>query len=884
MRVLVPRFDTYGDLVLLQGLLAALASREPGAEIHLLVRKPYIDLAPLMPDGIRWHATEMAPRYAAPRPLYDSDDVMPLLREPWDLVLLTTFNRSWAEDGMAGHLTSRGVRTVAVVAPDVKDSLPAGVERVVVAETTHETEKYQKLYAHLYADAGPIPRPELRVPPAQGEAADAILAANGLRAGAYVVCVPGGGMNNDLKVWPTARFAECIARLEREHGRRCLILGHESETREVESAGRQAADCGASPVAWIGAGGQIGLAAALIAKAEFYFGNDTGPMHFAQSLGVPAVAVYGGGNWPRFTPTGTAVVCVSKWPCFGCGWNCLFGDAPCVADVTVEQVWEGVEKAVRGQTGPGLTVLERPDPTQPTLYSIGSAATRFRRISNELLETSQYKAEALVLRQESARYATEAESAKQENRRISSSIAFVSEQIAGTAERLRSNLQRLADTQSELFRLEEQLEAANARVSALESELAERDARVESLEGETRGIRAQNEELRGRADLVLQQLRDDPFAWLVASRSKPVSACVWTKPPETGKVSVVIPVYNGAGFIERCLGSVFRQEEFGGQLEVILCDDGSSDGSLELARTAASSAPIPVQVVTHREQANRGVSATRNRAMEASSGEFIALLDVDDTWHPRKLAEQIAYLREHPEIPGVCSYGHNRNLQGELVKGWNNSNLAGDYREVPPPEDFSAPYDYGQLLRGDPIVNSTVVLRRSAVERVGGYADVMAHQAEDWLLFQKIALEGPIHLIPQPLIDYTVHEGSYTTRYQRDGLAFGAKLETLYQLLHWLLQQPERRAIAEWTYRRHMPTLLAGLGRAHLLLEEYYRKHHGHTQGLEQFESHLCGVYQRLKDLEAYQQNIESQFDMLRRIPGFVTAYRLATGLGRGQG
>jgi hypothetical protein len=67
------------------------------------------------------------------------------------------------------------------------------------------------------------------------------------------------------------------------------------------------------------------------------------------------------------------------------------------------------------------------------------------------------------------------------------------------------------------------------------------------------------------------------------------------------------------------------------------------------------------------------------------------------------------------------------------------------------------PYTFEEMIKGDPVVNSTLLIRRDAVSRAGGYPDVMAHQAEDWLLLTKLSLEAPIVLLKEKLIDYTVH-------------------------------------------------------------------------------------------------------------------------------
>ena len=90
------------------------------------------------------------------------------------------------------------------------------------------------------------------------------------------------------------------------------------------------------------------------------------------------------------------------------------------------------------------------------------------------------------------------------------------------------------------------------------------------------------------------------------------------------RISVIIPLYNKVREIERTLRSVLRQSVL--PLEVIVVDDGSTDGSAEVVESLGS--PI-VKLI---KQKNAGVSAARNRAMELAQGEWVALLDGDDWW------------------------------------------------------------------------------------------------------------------------------------------------------------------------------------------------------------------------------------------------------------
>lgn len=106
-------------------------------------------------------------------------------------------------------------------------------------------------------------------------------------------------------------------------------------------------------------------------------------------------------------------------------------------------------------------------------------------------------------------------------------------------------------------------------------------------------------------------------------------------------ISVIIPTYNRAGLLPRAIGSVLSQTSPADELIVV--DDGSSDNTAEILAAYGGQ----LQVI---RQKNRGVSAARNTGIERAKGEWIALLDSDDAWLPRKLENQRAYIRSNPGI------------------------------------------------------------------------------------------------------------------------------------------------------------------------------------------------------------------------------------------
>jgi glycosyltransferase involved in cell wall biosynthesis len=109
-------------------------------------------------------------------------------------------------------------------------------------------------------------------------------------------------------------------------------------------------------------------------------------------------------------------------------------------------------------------------------------------------------------------------------------------------------------------------------------------------------------------------------------------------------VSVVIPVHNGQRFLAEAIDSVLAQGY--PHREVVVVDDGSTDGSAAIART---------RPVRYQRQPNQGVAAARNAGLAAAQGDLIAFLDQDDVWLPHKLEAQVSFLLQHRSVDGVIS-------------------------------------------------------------------------------------------------------------------------------------------------------------------------------------------------------------------------------------
>ena len=222
------------------------------------------------------------------------------------------------------------------------------------------------------------------------------------------------------------------------------------------------------------------------------------------------------------------------------------------------------------------------------------------------------------------------------------------------------------------------------------------------------------------------------------------------------KVSVVIPTYNGLKFLPETIASVMAQtfQEF----ELLLIDDGSSDGTAEWVAqfNQAQSINTASHETNHQirffQQQRGGVSAARNLGIQHAVGEFVAFLDADDLWVPTKLARQVDYLMQHPQVG--------------LVHGWialmdEAGTLTGRVLSSRP-EDSSL----ARLLTKNSVACQTVMVRRSCFEQAGVF-DSKADTVEDWDVWMRMARFYPIAVLPEVLAHYRQVETSLSRSHER---------------------------------------------------------------------------------------------------------------------
>jgi glycosyltransferase involved in cell wall biosynthesis len=247
-------------------------------------------------------------------------------------------------------------------------------------------------------------------------------------------------------------------------------------------------------------------------------------------------------------------------------------------------------------------------------------------------------------------------------------------------------------------------------------------------------------------------------------------------------VSVIIPVYNVENYLADTIRSVLAQTY--DHFEVILVDDGSTDGSLALAQQFSDPR---IKIIRQR---NRGLAGARNTGIRHARGEYLAFLDSDDLWLPEKLAFHVQHLGENPQVGISFSRSSFIDSQGHPL----------GIHQMPKLSEITP----GHLLCRNPIGNgSAPVIRRRVLEQIsflddrhGGpevcYFDEALRRSEDIECWIRIAIttDWQVAGIPQAL-----------TLYRVNGEGLSADVERQFESWQQVIDKTARYApdlVAKW--------------------------------------------------------------------------------------
>jgi len=228
-----------------------------------------------------------------------------------------------------------------------------------------------------------------------------------------------------------------------------------------------------------------------------------------------------------------------------------------------------------------------------------------------------------------------------------------------------------------------------------------------------------------------------------------------------GRVSVIVPFLNARPFLEEAIESVRTQSY--GSWELLLVDDGSVDGSSRIAREYAARNRGQVAYLTHPGRRTRGISASRNLGIAHATGRYVAFLDADDVWLPQKLEQQTALLSSRPEV--AMLYG--------VSEWW--------YSWTGKPEDAARDYVHSLGVPADVVIDppallrpffvlqeaaipnpSSILVRSSSAELVGGFEESFVGLYEDQAFYAKVCVHAPVIAYDQCWDRYRQHPSAVT--------------------------------------------------------------------------------------------------------------------------
>ncbi len=260
------------------------------------------------------------------------------------------------------------------------------------------------------------------------------------------------------------------------------------------------------------------------------------------------------------------------------------------------------------------------------------------------------------------------------------------------------------------------------------------------------------------------------------------------------QVSVIIIFCDAQKFLREAIASVFAQTYE--NWELILVDDGSTDDSSALGKSCAEEMPRRVRYFDHPGHENRGMSASRNLGIAKSAGAYMAMLDSDDVWLPRKLEQQVAILNAVPEAGAV--YGRTRK--------WENwdcaSRGAGKDCTGPLGVKMNRVYSPGTLLArvirskiASPSI-SNICFRREILKRSGGFEESFVGMYEDQVFLAKVFLKEAVFVSEECWDWYRIHPDSCTSVALRQGLLSSTRRAYLKWVEQYLREQGEQGSSA----------------------------------------------------------------------------------------
>ncbi len=227
------------------------------------------------------------------------------------------------------------------------------------------------------------------------------------------------------------------------------------------------------------------------------------------------------------------------------------------------------------------------------------------------------------------------------------------------------------------------------------------------------------------------------------------------------KASIIMPVYNGEKYLKEAIDSVLEQDYE--SFELIVVDDGSKDNSKELIKEYCDK-------VIYIYKNNGGTPSAYNLGISAATGRYIAFIEQDDIWMPKKLSQQIEFLDKHTSFGMVYSPVYL--LREEITSKQSDINH----------QDMEGEYGFKEFFIKNRILNcSSVLLKREAIQKAGMFRTDLK-LAFDYDLWLRVSAHFKIRNLGVPMVKYRIHEDNLS----KDDDELAAAEGQLYSLLHWI--------------------------------------------------------------------------------------------------
>ena len=230
------------------------------------------------------------------------------------------------------------------------------------------------------------------------------------------------------------------------------------------------------------------------------------------------------------------------------------------------------------------------------------------------------------------------------------------------------------------------------------------------------------------------------------------------------KISVIIPCWNNAATIKRAIDSCLAQTLL--PLEILVCDDSSTDKTKAIVKSIRS--PLVSWLGGKNHSARPAVP--RNRGIKKARGDWLAFLDADDEWLPKKLEKQIKTAKK-TECLAICSNAYRK------TKGGNRRTLYFDFPDKR--------LKLSNLLITNFVICSSMLLHHSLLKKTGSFPqDKKLVSVEDYALWLRVASESDIVYLEKPLVIYNDQPAtSIRSKVNRNPLL--AKIRALRDFIHW---------------------------------------------------------------------------------------------------